>query len=156
MKKQDLSYQDLLEKQNLHIAAASLFVHTALADKQFHRKEFNKIHLMIKDRFGYDDALIDHLIIHANRTNNEQLDVDAFIDVLNRNLNIKQKHDFLKMVWRIIIADGKIHPFEQQLADVVSSRLYIPRTEHEEIKMSVLVDKDPISGQHLRIDDDTF
>ena len=134
----DISYNDLLEKQNLHIAAASLFVHTALADEEFHRKEFNKIKLLIKDRFDYDDILIEHLIAHANRTNNEEMDVSKFIEVINRNLSENKKEDFLGMIWHIIIADGRIHPFEQHLANMLAAHLKINSNKHEQIKNRVL------------------
>ncbi len=144
----NISYDDLLEKQNMHIAAASLFVHTALADKKFHRKEFNKIRGLVKDRFDYDDAFIDHLISHACRTNNEEMDIDKFIDVINRNLKPEQREDFLGMIWHIIIADGKIHPFEQHLANLLAARLKINSIKHERIKKSIL-ESESISNDYI-------
>jgi len=138
MSRDDIGYSDLSVDQNLHIASAALFLHAALADEEFHEKEFEKITIMIKDRFQYEDALIEQLITHANRTRNEQLNVDAFIQIVNDNLGSDEIKNFFRMIWEIIIADGKIHPFEQHLANMLAPNFNIGPMEHEEIKNSVV------------------
>lgn len=136
--REDIGYSDFSVEQNLHIATAALFIHAALSDSEFHETEMDKICAMIKDRFGYDDALIEQLIKHANRTRNEQMNVDSFIDVVNKNFDADEIKNFFRMVWEIIIADGKIHPFEQHLANMLAPHFNIGPLEHENIKSTVI------------------
>ncbi|TNE28258.1 MAG: TerB family tellurite resistance protein [Alphaproteobacteria bacterium] len=135
---EDIAYSDFSQEQNLHISAAALFIHAALADKEFHESEFERIKDMIRNRFGYSEELIEHLITHADRTRNEILDIDEFIDIIRAKFSPEEIRGFFAMIWEVIIADGKIHPFEQRLANLLAPRFNIGPMEHEEIKNEVL------------------
>lgn len=135
---EEIAYSDFSQEQNLHISAAALFIHAALADKEFHESEFERIKEMIQSRFGYSEELIEHLITHADRTRNEILDIDEFIEIIRKRFSREEIRGFFAMIWQVIIADGKIHPFEQKLANLLAPRFNIGPMEHEEIKNEVL------------------
>jgi len=135
---EDIAYSDFSQAQNLHISAAALFIHAALADKEFHETELERIKEMIQNRFGYSEELIEHLITHADRTRNEILNIDEFIDIIRAKFSPEEIRGFFAMIWEVIIADGKIHPFEQRLANLLAPRFNIGPQEHEEIKHEVL------------------
>lgn len=107
---EDIAYSDFSQEQNLHISAAALFIHAALADKEFHETEFERIKEMIQNCFGYSEELIEHLITHADRTRNEILDIDEFIDIIRARFSAEELRGFFAMIWEVIIADGKSTP----------------------------------------------
>ena len=139
--KDDVSSQDFAEEQNLHMATAALFVHTAVVDEEFHKKEYNKINDFLKDRFGYNDDVVQQLIIHANRTNNEIMDVDAFIDVVNRNIDHNGQKKIVELIWKIVLADGVIHPFEDNLVRRVCRRFGISPDDYDTLKNNALMEE---------------
>lgn len=139
----DLRYADFYVQDTVNIAVATLLVHTAFADKSFHQDEVDMIRGMLKDRFGYNDAIIDDLIISAGVTGDAYVDIHELIDTIKNNFNDQEIREFFKTIWHIIMADGKIHPLEQRIANILAARFNIGPMEHEEIKREVLMNSGP-------------
>lgn len=135
----DLRYADFYVQDTVNIAVATLLVHTAFADKSFHQDEIDMIRGMLKDRFGYNDATIDDLIISAGVTGDAYVDIHEFIDTIKQNFSDQEIREFFKTIWHVIMADGKIHPLEQRIANILAARFNIGPMEHEEIKRDVLM-----------------
>lgn len=146
----NLGFSDLTDTNNLNIAVATLMVHAAFADEEFHENESHTIRALLQERFGYDDTLLDNLIINAGITSahDTSLDIDGFIQSVNENLEHDEIRDFFKMIWRIIIADGRIHPHEQRMANMLAPRLHIGPLEHEEIKNTALGENAAATRRH--------
>jgi uncharacterized tellurite resistance protein B-like protein len=134
----DLAYSDFYVNDTVNVAVAALMVHMAFADGEFHQDELDMIRDMLHDRFGYSDTIIDDLIISTGVTGNEYVDIHSFIDTIKTNFNDQELRDFFKTIWHIIMADGKIHPYEQRIANILAARFNIGMTEHEEIKCAAI------------------
>lgn len=135
---QSLRYSDFHVQDTVNIAVATLLVHTAFADKSFHEDEVVMMRRMLQERFGYGDAIVDDLIISAGIAGDQYIEIDGFIDTLKSNFSEEELRDFFRSIWRIIMADGKIHPMEQRIANIIAARFNIGPMEHEEIKHEVL------------------
>jgi len=137
---QSLRYSDFHVQDTVNIAVATLLVHTAFADKSFHEDEVDMMRGMLKDRFGYGDAIVDDLIISTGITGEQYIEINGFIDTLKTNFSDEELRDFFRSIWRIIMADGKIHQMEQRIANIIAARFNIGPTEHEEIKREILIE----------------
>ncbi len=146
--KDELTINDFAAEEDLLLATAVLFVHTATVDESFHKKEYDEIHKFLMERFGFSDNMIEMLIKHANRTNNEILDVDHFIEILNRHMSLDARRTLAKMIWYVVLADGVVRPCEDRLFRDLCPRLGVPVAEQGAIKDEVMRDvakyEDPI------------
>jgi len=136
----NLAFADFTCKDKMKMAAATLLVHAALADDEFHESESDKLRALVHERFCYDDTVIDNLLINAGLSSEYQgyVDIEGFIQTVRDNFNDAELRDFLRMIWDVIIADGKIHPYEQTMANMLAARFCIGPLEHEEIKNNAL------------------
>ena len=136
----NLAFADFSCKDKMKMAAATLLVHAAFADEEFHESESDKLRELVHQRFCYDDTVIDNLIINAGLSSEYQgfINIESFIQTVRDNFNHDELRDFLRMIWDVIIADGKIHPYEQTMANMLAARFCIGPLEHEEIKNNAL------------------
>jgi uncharacterized tellurite resistance protein B-like protein len=133
-----LQYTDFAEQYRLHMATAALLVHAAFADTELHESEVEVIRALTRKRFGYDDTVLDNLIINAQLSGNNSVPVRNFLNNIQDNFNDEEKLSFFNNIWSVLVADGKIHPYEQKLADFLAQKLGIPDNKHEEIKKQAM------------------
>jgi len=97
------------------LAAAALLVHAAAIDGNISEAERNKLHLVIKRRFGLDDATTDELVAEATEAEREAIDLYHFTRVINRSLDEDGRRRLVEMMWEIAYADGRVAEFEENL-----------------------------------------
>lgn len=139
----DMSANTISAEEKLNIAITAVMLHIAHIDHEFHENEFKTIRHMLKDYFQYDDEHLDRLIDKADISASPEgfTEVESFIMTISTHLDDDKVRDFLKMIWRVIIADDVIHPNELNIANLLASRFHIGPIEHEKIKQSVLSER---------------
>jgi uncharacterized tellurite resistance protein B-like protein len=97
------------------LAAVALLVHAAAIDGDMSQSERDKLHDIVKRRFGLDGALADELIDKATRVEHEAVDLYHFTSLLNRALDEDGRARIIEMMWEIVYADGRRDELEDNL-----------------------------------------
>ena len=97
------------------LAAAALLVHAAAIDGDMSQAERDKLHAIVKRRFGLDDDATGELIDKATVAEHEAVDLYHFTSLLNRTLDEEGRARIIEMMWEIVYADGRRDELEDNL-----------------------------------------
>ena len=117
------------QEDDYRLAAAALLVHAASIDGTISELERAKLHDVIKQRFGLDDADTDELMAEATAAEQEAIDLYKFTTRLNHSLDEAGRARVVEMMWQVICADGIITEFEDNLVWRAADLLGISRNE---------------------------
>jgi uncharacterized tellurite resistance protein B-like protein len=106
---------DRFAENDYRVAAAALLVHAASIDGVVSPAERERLHDVLKLRFGLGDVDTDELIAQATAAEREAVDLYRFTSSLNRSLDEGQRRHLVEMLWKIIYADGRVSEFEDNL-----------------------------------------
>ena len=65
-------------------------------------------------------------------------DIHQFTSELNKSLNDEEKLSIIKMLWKIVIADGRIDDYENALIRKISGLLYVDDVQVGQIKKQLI------------------
>ena len=65
-------------------------------------------------------------------------DIHQFTSELNKSLNDDEKLSIIKMLWKIVIADGRIDDYENALIRKISGLLYVDDVQVGQIKKQLI------------------
>jgi uncharacterized tellurite resistance protein B-like protein len=125
------------EENDYRLAAAALLVHAAAIDGNVSDLEREKLHTVIKRRFGLDDAATDQLLAEATVAENESIDLYHFTSLLNRSLDEDGRKRIVEMMWEIAYADQHVGEFEDNLIWRAADLLGISSRERIELRQRV-------------------
>ena len=97
------------------LAASALLVHAAAIDGEISQVGRDKLHAVIKRRFGLDEAATDELLVEATAAEQQAVDLYHFTSLINRSLNEDGRLRIVEMMWEIVYADGRVTEFEDNL-----------------------------------------
>ncbi len=97
------------------LAAVALLVHAAAIDGDMSQTERDKLHTIVKRRFGLDDGATGELIDKATLVEHEAVDLYHFTSLLNRTLDEEGRARVIEMMWKIVYADGRRDELEDNL-----------------------------------------
>jgi len=97
------------------LAAVALLVHAAGIDGDVSARERDKLHAVVKRRFGLADKLADELIDKATAAEHEAVDLYHFTKLLSRVLDEEGRAKIIEMMWEIVYADGERDELEDNL-----------------------------------------
>ena len=95
-----------------------------------------------KDQFIFDGGptvitapyLFEELFSLSLIINDNSNDIQQFTRKLNENLDYDEKLEIIEMMWKIIIADGRIDDYENSLIRKISGLLYVQDSDVGKIK----------------------
>jgi uncharacterized tellurite resistance protein B-like protein len=119
------------------LAAAALLVHAAAIDGEMSQSERDKLHAVIKQRFGLDDTATDELIEKATAAEHESVDLYHFTQLLNRTLDEPGRARVIEMMWQIVYADGRRDELEDNLLWRAADLLGVSPRERIELRRLV-------------------
>ena len=103
------------EPNDYRLAAAALLVHTAAIDGEMSALERDKLKALIKRHFELDQEATDELVAEATEVEHEAVDLYHFTSLLNRSLDEAGRLGIVEMMWEIMLADGRVTEFEDNL-----------------------------------------
>jgi uncharacterized tellurite resistance protein B-like protein len=103
------------EPNDYRLAATALLVHAAAIDGNVSDLERDKLHAIIRRRFGLDDAQTDELVAEATAAEHDAIDLYHFTSLINRSLDEEGRRRIVEMMWEIVHADGRVTEFESNL-----------------------------------------
>ena len=119
------------------LAAGALLVHAAAIDGEISPRERDKLHAVVKRRFGLDDALADELIYKATVAEQEAVDLYHFTSQLNRALDEAGRARVIEMMWEIVFADGRRDELEDNLLWRAADLLGVSPRERIELRRRI-------------------
>jgi len=119
------------------VAAAALLVHTAAIDGEVSAVEREKLHAVLKDRFGLTDAGTEALIDEGTRAEADAVDLYHFTSLIGRSLDEAGRARVVEMLWQIVYADGRLTEFEDNLVWRAADLLGVSSRERVEIRRRV-------------------
>ncbi|MEJ6587497.1 MAG: tellurite resistance TerB family protein [Candidatus Pelagibacterales bacterium] len=116
------------------IAVVALLISTAKYDGNFDESERLEIHNLIKNYFSLSSENTDDLFKAAEKIENEANDLQQFTRSLNKLLNEEEKLKIVELIWKIVMADGIIDNYEENLVRRLSGLLYLQDKDIGNIK----------------------
>ena len=116
------------------IAVVALLISTAKYDGNFDESEKLEIHNLIKNYFSLSSESTDDLFKAAEKIENEANDLQQFTRSLNELLNEEEKLKIVELIWKIVMADGIIDNYEENLVRRLSGLLYLQDKDIGNIK----------------------
>ena len=116
------------------IAVVALLISTAKYDGNFDESERIEIHNLIKNYFSLSSESTDDLFKAAEKIENEANDLQQFTRSLNKLLNEEEKLKIVELIWKIVMADGIIDDYEENLVRRLSGLLYLQDKDIGNIK----------------------
>ena len=116
------------------IAVVALLISTAKYDGNFDESERLEIQKLIKSYFSLSNENTDGLFKAAAEIENKANDLQQFTRSLNKVLNEEEKLKIIELIWKIIMADGIIDNYEENLVRRLSGLLYLQDKDIGNIK----------------------
>ena len=120
------------EIKNVDFVALDLLMHVALADGGIAKDEIDNVLRYIQENYPNDDK--EKTYLNAYKRMNNSTSFFEEIKGINTNFKKSQKENLLKDIWMLIIADGKIDPYEENLFYRIGELLKIKRSTLNKIK----------------------
>ena len=115
-------------------AVVALLISTAKYDGNFDESERIEIQNLIKNYFSLSSENTDDLFKAAEKIENEANDLQQFTRSLNKLLNEEEKLKIVELIWKIVMADGIIDNYEENLVRRLSGLLYLQDKDIGNIK----------------------
>ena len=119
------------------LAAVALLVHVATIDGDMTSDERDKLHAVVKQRFGLDDAVAAELIDKATEAEHEAVDLYHFTSLLNRTLDEEGRARVVEMMWEIVYADGRRDELEDNLLWRAADLLGVSQRQRIELRQRI-------------------
>ena len=118
--------------ENSDFDAIEILILFANADGKIDNNEKENIIEFIKSEFPDRNAtsLFDNLKIKSD----DSISFNENINELNKKLSKSEKLDLLRAIWNLILADGVVDKYEENLFYRIGDLIYIKRTELNKIK----------------------
>lgn len=137
---QKLSGADL-EDDDFQLSAVALMVHAARIDGFYSAEEAKVMHGQIQKHFNISEAEAAILIKDADSAEREAIDLYKFTSKLNDELDNDGRKEIVRLLWKIVLADNEITPFEDNLVWRVSELLGVTTNDRiamrEQVKSSL-------------------
>ena len=123
---------DKNDKKNVEEAYIILMLEIARLDGKIDDSEFNKIKENYKQIYG-DDNFLENFNRLSSEAENES-SLHPFIEIINASSDKNNKIQALKAIWEVVLADGIIDPYEENLFMQIGDLLKIKRSDLVKIK----------------------
>jgi len=118
------------------LAVAALLVHLAAIDGTVTPVERQVLRTILMDRYELDQHEVDRLIVQATRQDQNSVDFYHFTSALS-SLDDSEKLGIVRMMWRIVFADGKNHELEDNMVWRVAELIGVSTRDRNVLKVEM-------------------
>ena len=119
---------------DVQIATGILLLEMAGADGDYAPEETATIIGVMADQFNIDEDQTVELLEMGDAVRRQPKKLDEVIAAINQHFSPAQKQRVYTMVWKVVLADGRIDKFEQRFAAQLRNRLQLTEQQHESAK----------------------
>lgn len=118
--------QERFDESDYRVAAAALLVHVMSVDGDAAPVEISVLEDVLSAGFdlGLDDTR--RLIAQARDTEQREPNWTQFADVLARTLDAPSRARIVAMMWRVVLADGRLQEMEEAVVERAAELLGVP------------------------------
>lgn len=102
-------------QEDLHVAAAALFLEAAMLDGSLDPVERDRVTHMVQKRFALSAEDTAAIIENAEQKAKASNDIYGYLRVLLSHFDHDQQVELVEMLWDVICVDGEIHDHEANL-----------------------------------------
>lgn len=124
-------------ERKLQLATCALFLEVAHADDNFDPAEQDVIISIMIKMFVLNEAEVNELMKQSNEIIRESVSLYEFTDVINAHFNKEEKYEIIKNLWRLILADEKIHKYEEHFVRTISNNFHLEHKDMIAAKLEV-------------------
>lgn len=128
---------EALGEDDLRVATAALLIHVMAIDGEVTEAESKQLRALLAGHFDLADAELNRLLVEAEREEQEAVDIYRFTSALRDRLPLEQKRDLIAIMWRLVYADGKLEPLEDNLIWRTAELLAVPARDRMQLKQMV-------------------
>jgi uncharacterized tellurite resistance protein B-like protein len=129
--------QRVFDETDYRLAATALLIHIVSLDGQPTAIEKRKLHSLIETSFKLDPGTADQLIASATRAESDAVDLYRFTSVIMREVDEAGRRRIVEMMWEMVLADGKITEFEDNVLWRAADLLGISGRDRIDLKHAV-------------------
>ncbi len=133
----DGSKAERFDDNDYRLASAALLVHATTIDGSVADSEREKLQAVLMDRFKLDQEAASELIAEAMDAEREAVDLHRFTSLLDRVLDDAGRRRMVEMLWQVVLVDGRVNEFEDNLVWRVADLLHVPSRHRVEIRRQV-------------------
>ena len=119
---------------DLHLAAAVLLIEAARMDDTFDSEERVIIANLVRSKFDLSENEASSLINLANQVAENSIELSRFTKKIRDSFGHDDRVEMVEMLWRVVLADGKLHDHEASLLRRAAGLLYVTDKENGEAK----------------------
>jgi uncharacterized tellurite resistance protein B-like protein len=110
-------------EDNVKLATAALLLEIAYADESFSPVERDRIVDYLGRAFALSRDLATELISAAEQIRSRIIDHWALADHIRKNMSLDARMEIVRMMWRIVYADGVLTSYEEYLVRKIAGLL---------------------------------
>ena len=111
------------------MACAALLLEVAEADYEENPAEIDAVLYALKTELNLDQATVRALLDRARKETGGATDLFPYTHLLNQRCGREQKCAILTALWRVAMADGELHKYEDQLLRRVTELLHLDHAD---------------------------
>lgn len=129
--------QEHFSDNDYRVAAAALLVHVATLDGTLSPLQHERLRGILKANFELDDERTDRLIAAAEAAEHDAVDFFHFTNVIMRTLNEAGRLQIIAMMWEMVLTDGRVSEFEDNVLWRVADLVGISNRQRIELRRQV-------------------
>jgi uncharacterized tellurite resistance protein B-like protein len=122
------------EEDDHRLAAAALLYHVISVDGTVSEQEATRLHELLAERYGLDEAETSDLVREAETAEEEAVDLYRFTSLLKDRLEEADREQIVAMMWDLVYQDGHLHEFEDNAVWRVAELLGISSRDRIRLK----------------------
>ena len=83
---------------------------------------------------NFDDTNFEETLAELQQKSSEETSFHPYVESINSNYVKEEKIEIMKIIWKLILSDGVIDPYEDNLFMQIGDLLFIKRSELMKIK----------------------
>lgn len=111
----DAETSEIKSEADLRRAIAALLIRASVIDDKIDVTEIQKRDALLRERFDLDDAELAKLVAEAQNLEGQATDLYRFTSVITGQLGPDERKDVVRMLWEIVMADGRVDEYEANL-----------------------------------------
>ena len=125
------------ESRKCRLATAALLMRVATVDGEMSEARRRKLHAVLQLRFALDDAATARLIEEAAAADRGAVDLYHFTRQLNGALDDEGRRQIVRMMWEVILADGRPTDAESNIVWRAADLLAVPARQRIELRQRI-------------------
>ncbi|MCY4260223.1 MAG: TerB family tellurite resistance protein [Rhodobacteraceae bacterium] len=127
-----------VESGDCRMALTVMLVRIARADREYTKSERERILAILKSRYDLDDCAAEGVLVEAEATEAEALDIVQFTRVLKDRVPYDEREEVLAAFWRVVLDDDYRDDEEDRLLRLAAKLLGVSDRDSGLIRRKVM------------------